>query len=239
MGTFWDKRLAMESLVTRSRGAGGNDESIPLNFYDAFGDSMLDLFAGVITENYERFAPVAVFDGNDEFVERVEYRDYWYGTFFGGDIDQERVRGFELGEIDPRQRYEGSRLIDPGLSIFHRVVGLSLSVAYFWSYYDASYPDYVQLQRYDATFDPDPDPNPANPVLEYRSPLRGKIYRAVETDDRRSIAADLIREAIEAQERFESAQTEDERERARNQLSDVESFLGIASDMLRAMGITD
>jgi hypothetical protein len=238
IGTFYDKLFALEALTTRSwSNAGGNDEAIPLNFYDAFGDSMLDLFSGVITENYDRFAPVAVFDGSDEFVDHVEYRDYWYGTFFGNEIDQDRVRGFELEEINPTDRYDGNRLIDPGVSIIHRIWGMIYSLSYFSSYFDATYADYVQLKQYDATWDPETDNDPVNPILEYRSPLRGKIFRAVQTDDNRSVAADLVAEAIEAQERFDRAQTKDEQDRARRELEGIESFLNIASDIIQRMGI--
>ena len=198
---------------------------------------MLDLFSGVITENYDRFAPVAVFDGSDEFVDHVEYRDYWYGTFFGNEIDQDRVRGFELEEIDPTDRYGGNRLIDPGVSVIHRIWGMIYSLSYFSSYFDATYADYVQLKQYDATWDPETDSDPVNPILEYRSPLRGKIFRAVQTDDNRSVAADLVAEATEAQERFDRAQTKDEQDRARRELESIESFLNIASDIIQRMGI--
>lgn len=237
LGTFWDKLFAMDAMSTRLRGAGGNDESFPLNYYDAFGDSMLDVFGGVITERYERFAPVAVYGGGaDDLIERVEYRDYWYGTFFGDEIDQERTRGFVDDVIDPSQKYAGARLVDPGLSIIHRVWGLQLSLVNFSSYFDTTYADYVQLKQYDATWDPEEDADPTNPILEYRSPLRGKIFRAVETDDRRSIAADLVREAIEAKERYDRAEG-DAKERARRELSGVESFLNIAADTIDWLGI--
>ncbi len=61
--------------------------------------------------------------------------------------------------------------------------------------------------------------------------------QTIATDDNRSVAADLVAEATEAQERFDRAQTKDEQDRARRELESIESFLNIASDIIQRMGI--
>ena len=240
MGTFIDKLEALWALTTRSWStAGGNDESIPFNYYDAFGDSMLDLFSGVITEKNERFAPIAVFDDAGEFVDHLEYRDFWYGTFQGMDVDSERLRGFDDNNATPEDRYGTARLMDPGLSVFHQMYALIYSLAFFSSWFDATYADYAQLLVYNSTWEPEEAWEAPNPVFEYRSPLRGKIFKAVQTDDNMSIAADLVARAAEAKERWDRApEGTDEKERARRELAQLESFLNIAADIIQQLGVS-
>ncbi len=247
-GTFLDKWFAIEALSTRSWStAGGNDESIPLNYYDCYGDSILDLFSGIITERYEKFAPVAVFDEDLTHVQYIRPRDYWYGTFFGSKIGRERKSDYlsrpwpdHDPSLTPEEVQADERLtfLDPDLSIIHRIIALQYSLAYFSAFFDTLYADYVQLRRYDATWDPMEDQDPVNDVIEYRSPLRGRIYRAVQTYDGQSIAADLVQQAVDAKRRYEQAQTQEERDRARRELDRAESFLNIAADIIQYMGIS-
>ena len=238
MGTFVDKIKALESLTTRTWStAGGNDESIPFNYYDAFGDSMLDLFSGVITANHERFAPVAIFN-DDDLVDHIEYRDFWYGTFQGRDVDSQRLRGFDDQNLTPTERYGNARLMDAGLSVIHQIYALIYSLSDFSSFFDATYSDYAQLLVYNSTWEPEEAWEAPNPVIEYRSPLRGKIFKAVQTDDGMSIAADLVARAAETKERWDRApEGTDEKEQARRELADLESFLNIAADIIGILGI--
>lgn len=246
-GTFYDKILALEALSTRQWAAvGGNDESIPLNYYDAYGTSMLDLFSGIITGRFNKYAPIAVFNDEGTRVDHLMQRDFWDGNFFGTRltregkkqsllpgmwVDHDPAKLAEQVETDPRLSF-----LDPDLSVIHQIYGLIYSLSNFGAFFDATFTDYVQLQRYDATWDPTEDEDPVNPVIEYRSPLRGRIYRAAQTFDGKSIAADLLQQANEAKELYELAQTEDERQRARQRLDSIESFLNIAADLVVTLG---
>lgn len=184
IGTFYDKWLALEALSTRDWGMPeANDETYPINFYDAFPDEMLELFSSIVSEQMQNYAPVireVAADGKT--VTKLEYRDIWKGGFFKTPTSDfyglESVKGWAT---DQSERYQGE-VLDAGGSTYIREYALMYSLLDFPVFYDFNFPAYVQLYQYGKPSAKDVDAITSDPnVVAYESVDRDTLYATVKT----------------------------------------------------------
>ncbi len=193
-GVFEDKILAMLALTNREWGQPFvNNETFPLNFYDGFGNEMLDLFTGLISGDLTRFAPtVSTATGSPQ----LAYRDIWQGKIFGATTADFGLATpvFSPAGSPPATRYATADLISPAQgSVYLQFVSLVLSLQGYQSFWDRTYPDYLQLYVFgqpQVHFNAN-----GQDTVQYVSPLRSRTYIAVQTPDTRSIIFPLVKEA--------------------------------------------
>ncbi|MFW5878498.1 MAG: hypothetical protein ACOCVR_01635, partial [Myxococcota bacterium] len=199
IGTFYDKLFAIEALSTRDWGrVQANDETYPVNFYDAFQNELLELFTGLIAGDMRAYAPVIREVDENDVVRKIEYRDFWQGEFFGTDTSD--FMGLEAvkGE-DQSWRYEGADILDAGGSIWVRIYALLYALFDFSVFYDATFPSYVQLYAFGRPSAKDVEAIEAGEadgsLSVYRSLDRDKIYVTPVLPEGRSVFVPLIEEA--------------------------------------------
>jgi hypothetical protein len=206
IGTFFDKLFAIEALTTRDWGLPqANDETFPINYYDAFQDEMIDLFTSLISGDMTRYAPVIRAVDEDDVVTSIEYRDFWKGGFFG--TATEDFRGLEAvsGE-DQSWRYEGEAVLNAGGSVWVRIYALLYALLDFPVFFDANFPAYVQLYSYGRPSVKDLEAIEAGEadgtLIAYTSPDRDITYVVPQVSGDRSVFFPLIEKAKAQAERL-------------------------------------
>ncbi len=241
VGTFMDKYMALYSLSTRDWGLPqANDETYPINYYDAFDIDMIKLFGSIIAGDNSYFGPVVKsVDGNTGYLKEIEYKDLWSRTFFGGPAS-----GFGPGSTSgtPEDRYQGMTVIDPETPDVLRVITLVMSLDNFGVWFDNTYKDNLQLYVYNLGQPVSDDLAQllqTSEVIEYYSPISNKRYIAVQNQQGTSITYKMVQELVDLKQKYEDALNNgDDNLAARymDSLTTKESFLDVVYFYLKQAG---
>ena len=203
IGIFYDKLAAIEALTTRDWGQpAANDETFPLNFYDAFQDELLTLFRGLMSEDFKSYAPIIREVDDTGVVTKIEYRDLWRGDFLGTPTEEfrglEAVKGYETPPT-----YDGE-VLDAGGSIYIRIYSLLYALLDFPVFFDANFPAYAQLYAYGKPSARETEVIQNDPtVTSFMSEDRGMLYVVPETQGDRSLFKPILDKANAYKQRVE------------------------------------
>jgi hypothetical protein len=286
IGHYIDTNLALEALGRRYWGQPfANDETFPINYYDAFPEEMLALFKGMITQDATAYAALAPTQEQLQNGQLIEHRNFWTGGFFGNPVDGAVQQGTGIparertarrlcevwndGSDGSQPRCEVPRpMIEPPGSFTLPINALIDALVYFGVFYDTSFFNYLRITAYD------PDQvrrRLQDNEVEYESPIFNRVYRAPlvsldEGGEDAGITSTLVREALRAKTEYETVRRYGNNPpddivlhaqcQTRNQLRDdpqacheflidwtrgelqrKDSFLNIAADLLKRLGL--
>ena len=209
IGTFYDKLFALEALSTRDWGLPqANDETFPIDYYDAYKPEMLKLFSGIIADDPSVYGPIiSKVDSSTGDITQLQYRDIWQGDFFGSKTKD--FPGLEAvsGYANPPD-YSNSEFLNPGGSTYIKLYSLMYALSDFPVFYDFQFGNYVQLYTYGATSANNGgalagDPN----VVSFTSPDHGITYATEKPKDGQGLFVRLIEKAKTQSTELQSLQT--------------------------------
>jgi hypothetical protein len=136
VGSVVDKVLALDAISSRGWDGPPADARFMVNYYDVFHNEVLDIFTGMITDDFSKFAMLAGPDAASGRCNAVP-RNVWYGG-----------QGSPSGPMfqrDPAVAYAGSAFIDPGRSFYNQYYPITYAFDRFPVYYDTGFFNYVKI----------------------------------------------------------------------------------------------
>jgi hypothetical protein len=136
IGSLSDKMLALDAISTRDWNVPPSNLRFMVNYYDIFHNEVLDIFTGLITDDYSRFAMLAEADPGTG-VCTTSPHNVWYGGT--GSLSS------PMFQRDPAAVYAGKLFIDPGRSFYNQYYPIAYAFSRFPVYFDTGFFNYVKI----------------------------------------------------------------------------------------------
>ena len=134
IGTVIDKIMALDALTTRDWGfPEASGIRFYINYYDFFQNELIDIVAGLINEDYHKYAWIAE---NNAGNWTLKPRNIWYG---------DNLTGRELPERNQYEVYKNSNVIEPGVSVYNQIYGMAFAIDRFSVFFDTTFFNFMKI----------------------------------------------------------------------------------------------